>query len=90
MLIVACPMTASAGFPLCSLHVVLFQYISYTLPDAIVQVFLATISFAVGSSAYQSPEACISKLVPRDFLSSSDCRPQLPRSAVSVMHDSWG
>ncbi len=34
--------------------------------------------------------ACISKSVPRDVISLSDCRPQLPRSAVSVTPDSWG
>jgi hypothetical protein len=39
---------------------------------AIVRAFLATKSFAVGSSRYPCHMACISKSVPRDIISSSD------------------
>jgi hypothetical protein len=38
----------------------------------IVQAFLATKSFAAGSSTYPCHMACVSKSVPRDIISSSD------------------
>jgi hypothetical protein len=42
---------------------------------AIVRAFLATKSFAVGSSTYPCHMACISKSVPRDVISSSNYCP---------------
>ncbi len=39
---------------------------------AIVQAFLATKSFAAGSSTYPCHMACVSKSVPRDVISSSN------------------
>ncbi len=60
------------------------------LLTAIVQAFLATKSFAAGSSMFLYQLACVSKSVPRDVISLIGCCPQLPKSAVGVMHISWG
>ncbi len=60
------------------------------LLKAIVRAFLATKSFAAGSSTYPCYMACVSKSVPRDVISSSDCCPQRHRSAVDVACDSRG
>ncbi len=57
---------------------------------AIVRAFLATKSFAAGSSTYPCHMACISKSVPRDVISLSDCCPQRHRSAMDVTRDSRG
>ncbi len=57
---------------------------------AIMWAFLATKSFAVGSSTHPCHMACISKSVPRDVISLSNCRPQRLRSDVDVMRNSWG
>ncbi len=64
--------------------------VPYALLKAIVQAFLATKSFAAGSSTYHCHMACVSKSVPRDIISLSDCRPQQLRSAADEMRDSWG
>jgi hypothetical protein len=61
-----------------------------TLLKAIVQAFLATKSFAGGSSMYPCHMACISKSVPRDVISLSDCHPQWHRGVIDVMRDSQG
>jgi hypothetical protein len=63
-------------------------WVPCALLKAIVQAFLATKSLAAGSSTYPCHMACVLKSVPRDVISSSDCRPQQHRSAVDVMHDS--
>jgi hypothetical protein len=60
------------------------------LLKAIVRAFLAMKSFAVGSSTYPCQMACVSKSVPRDVISSSDCHPQQHRSTVDVTSDSRG
>jgi hypothetical protein len=60
------------------------------LLKVIVQAFLATKSFAAGSSTYPRHMACVSKSVPRDVISLSNCRPQWLRSAVDVTRDSRG
>ncbi len=60
------------------------------LLKAIVRAFLATKSFAAGSSMYPCHMACISKSVPKDIISLSDCHPQRHRSTVDVTHDSQG
>jgi hypothetical protein len=52
---------------------------------AIVWAFLATKSFAAGSSTYPCHMACISKSVPL-----SNCCPQWHRNAVDVKRDSRG
>ncbi len=65
-------------------------WVLHALLKAIVRAFLATKSFAAGSSMYLCHMACISKSVPRDVISLSDCRPQRHRSAVDVMCNSWG
>ncbi len=65
-------------------------WVPCALLKAIVRAFLATKSFAVGSSTYPCHMACVSKSVSRDIISLSDCRPQRHRSTVDVMHDSWG
>jgi hypothetical protein len=65
-------------------------WVSCTLLKAIVRAFLAMISFAAGSSMYPCHMECISKSVPRDVISLSDCRPQWHRSAVDVMRNRWG
>jgi hypothetical protein len=57
---------------------------------AIVWAFLATKSFAAGSSTYPCHMACISKSVPRDVIFSSNCCPQQLRSAMIVTRDSQG
>jgi hypothetical protein len=57
---------------------------------AIVQAFLATKSFAAGSSTYPYHMAGISKSVPRDIISLSDCRPQRLRSNMDEMRNSRG
>ncbi len=56
----------------------------------IVRAFLATKSFAVGSSMYPCHMACVSKSVPRDIISLSNYHPQWLRSAMDVTRDSWG
>ncbi len=48
------------------------------LLNAIVHAFLTT------------HMACISKSVPKDIISLSDCHPQRLRSAMDVMPNSWG
>jgi hypothetical protein len=60
------------------------------LLKVIVWAFLATKSFTARYSTYPCHMACISKSVPRDLISLSDCRPQRLRSAVDVMRDSRG
>ncbi len=60
------------------------------LLKAIVWAFLATKSFAAGSSTYPCHMPCIPKSVPRDIISLSNCCPQWLRSAVDVMGDSRG
>jgi hypothetical protein len=60
------------------------------LLKAIVWAFLATKSFAAGSSTYPCHMACISKSVPRDVISLSDCLPQQLRSAMDETRNSWG
>jgi hypothetical protein len=60
------------------------------LLKAIVRAFLAMKSFAAGSSTYPCHMACISKSVPRDVISLSDCHPQWLRSTVDVTRDSRG
>ncbi len=47
-------------------------WVPCALLKAIVQAFLATKSFAAGSSTYPCHMACISKSVPRDVISSSN------------------
>jgi hypothetical protein len=61
-----------------------------TLLKAIVRAFLTMKSFAAGSSMYPCHMQCVSKSVPRDVISLSNCRPQWLRSAVNEMRDSWG
>jgi hypothetical protein len=65
-------------------------WVPCALLKAIVPAFLATKSFAAGSSTYPCHMACISKSVPRDIISLSDCCPQWLRSTVNVMRNSWG
>ncbi len=65
-------------------------WVPCTLLKAIVQAFLATKSFAAGSSMYPCHMACVSKSVSRDVISLSNCRPQRHRSTMDVMRDSWG
>ncbi len=65
-------------------------WVPCTLLKAIVRAFLATKSFTAGSSTYPCHMACISKSVPRDVISLSDCHPQRLRSAGDVMCDSRG
>jgi hypothetical protein len=60
------------------------------LLKAIVRAFLATKSFAAGSSTYPCHMACVSKSVPKEGISLSNCRTQWHRSAMDVMRDSWG
>ncbi len=55
-----------------------------SLLNAIVRAFLATKSFAVGSSMYPCQMPFVSKSVPKDVISLSDCHPQWPRSAVDL------
>ncbi len=76
--------------PKCSLHLITFQWVPCTLPDAIVQAFIVANSFAVGSSLYPCQKACVSKSVPRDVISLIGCSNPMPRSAVGVMPLSWG
>jgi hypothetical protein len=60
------------------------------LLKAILRAFLAIKSFAAGSSTYPCHMACVSKSVPRDVISLSDCHPQWHRSAMDETRDSWG
>ncbi len=89
-LIVACLTTASGRLPKRSLHLIAFQLVPCTLFNWIVQTFLATKSFAAGSSTDHCHLACVLKSVPRDILSSIGCIIQLSRSAVGVTRISWG
>jgi hypothetical protein len=65
-------------------------WVPCALLKAIVQAFLATKSFAAGSSTYPCHMACVSRSVPRDVISLCDCCPQQLRSAVDVTRDSQG
>jgi hypothetical protein len=65
-------------------------WVPHALLKAIVQAFLATKSFAAGSSTYPCHMACISKSVPKDVISLSDCCPQWLRSTMDVMCHSRG
>ncbi len=65
-------------------------WVPCALLKAILGAFLATKSFAVGSSTYPCHMACISKSVPRDVITLSDCCPQQLRSTVDETRDSWG
>ncbi len=88
-LIVACPMTASGWFP--SMIPTWSCYSGFlAICSKQVWAFLATKSFAAGSSMYPCHMACVSKSFPRDVISSSNCCPQWHRSAVDVMHICWG
>jgi hypothetical protein len=59
-------------------------WVPCALLKGIVWAILTTKSFAAGSSTYPCHMACISKSVPRDVISLSNCRPQRLRSAVDV------
>jgi hypothetical protein len=61
-----------------------------TLLIAIVRAFPATKTFAARSSKYPCHMVCVSKSVPRDIISLSDCRPQRLRSAMDEMRNSQG
>ncbi len=65
-------------------------WVPRALLKVVVRAFLATKSFAAGSSTYPCHMTCISKSVPRDVKSLSDCCPQRLRSAMDVMRDSQG
>ncbi len=65
-------------------------WVPCALLKAIVWAFLATKSFAAGSSTYPCHTACVSKSVPRDVISLSDCCPQWLRSAMDKTGNSWG
>jgi hypothetical protein len=65
-------------------------WVPCALLKVVVQAFLATKSFAAGSSTYPCHMACVSKSVPRDVISLSNCRPQWLRSTVDVMRNSRG
>jgi hypothetical protein len=65
-------------------------WVTCSLLKAIVWAFLATKSFAARSSTYSCHMACISKSVPRDVISLSNCRLQQLRSAMDETRDSRG
>jgi hypothetical protein len=65
-------------------------WVPHALLKAIVRAFLATKSFAEGSSTYPCHVACVSKSVSRDVISLSDCCPQWHRSAMDVTRNSRG
>jgi hypothetical protein len=54
--------------------------------QSIVQTFLATKSFAAGSST----DPCFLKVSPKERHTSIGCSTQLHRSAMGVTHVSWG
>ncbi len=85
-LIVACMMTASGWFPKCSWHLIAFQLVPCTLLNLIVRTFLATKSFAAGSSMGPCHLACILKSVPRDVISSIGCSTHLE---VQLVWRAW-
>jgi hypothetical protein len=89
-LIVACLTIAAGQFPMCSLHLIAFQWVPCTLLNGVVRTFLPTKSFAVGSSTDPCHLACILKSVPKDVISLIQCCTQLPRSAVGVTRVSQG
>ncbi len=72
------------------LHLITLQWVPCALLKAIVWAFLATKSFAACSSTYPCHMAYVSKSVPRDVISSSDCHPRRHRSAMDVARDSRG
>ncbi len=65
-------------------------WVPCTLLKAIVWAFLDTKFFTARSSMYLCHMACISKSVPMDVISLSDCLPQWLRSAMDVTRESWG
>jgi hypothetical protein len=65
-------------------------WVPCTLLKAIVWAFLATKSFAAGSSTYPCHMACISKSVPKGIISLSNCHPQWLRSTMDVTRNNQG
>ncbi len=65
-------------------------WVTCALLKAIVRAFLATKSFVAGSSMYPCHMACVSKSVPRDVISLSNCCPQWLRSAMYETRNSPG
>ncbi len=65
-------------------------WVPCALLKAIMWAFLATKSFAAGSSTYPCHMAWVSKSVPRDVISLSNCCLQWLRSAVDETCDSQG
>ncbi len=88
--IVTCLMTASGQLLRHSLHLIAFQMVPCTSFHSIVQTFLATKSFAAGSSTDPCHLARFSKSVPRKVIPLIGCSIQLPRGAVGVTHVSRG
>jgi hypothetical protein len=65
-------------------------WVPCALLKAIVRTFLVMKSFAAGSSTHTCHMSCVSKSVPRDVISLSNCCPQRLRSAMDEMRDSQG
>jgi hypothetical protein len=65
-------------------------WIPCALLKVIVRAFLTTKSFAAESSMYPCHMACVSKSVPKEVISLSDCHPQWLRGTMDVTWDSWG
>jgi hypothetical protein len=89
-LIVACLKTAAGQLLKGSLHLILFQLVPYTSFHLIVWTFLATKSFAVGSSTDPLQYGMLLKVSPEERHTSIGCSTQLHRSATGVTRVSWG
>ncbi len=79
---VDCPLSYDSSWtiPKRSLHLITLQWVPHASLNKKVWVFLATKSFAAGSSTYPCQMACVSKSEPRDIISSSSCCPQWPEA----------
>ncbi len=89
-LIVACLKTADGWLLKRSLHLIAFQLVPYTSFHLIVRTFLATKSFAAGSSTDRLPYGMLHEVSPEEHHTSIGCSTQLHRSAMGVTRVSWG
>jgi hypothetical protein len=89
-LIVACLKTAAGQLLKHSLHLIAFQLVPYTSFQSIVRTFLATKSFAAGSSTDPLPYGTLLKVSPKERHTSIGCSTGLHRSAMGVTQVSRG
>ncbi len=87
-LIVACLKTAAGWLLKHSLHLIAFQLAPYTLFQSIVRIFLATKSFAVGSSTDPLPYGTLLEVSSKECHTLISCSTGLHRSAMCDARES--